>query len=313
MNRGYIALWRKIQDSQIWQERRKFSKAEAWIDILMNVRWSNEPEQVIIGNRILTCGYGESLRSLDTWAKRWGWSTAKVHRVFGLMAGLSMIRVKNETVTTRITVLNYSRYNVMRNDDETQMKRKRNASETQMKTEEESKEGKELKHKILSASDDAVIENSEEAENQTEPNGQKYSEEFKKAWKNHGTNKGSKYDAFKKWKQLKRDHVLPSLGIILNAQDRQKKSKAWKDGYIPHLVTWLNGRRWEDEDCLHGIEETRQPNGFDAIPESEQSVWMDKAAQRRPELAGLQGALRTIAEQLYRGHMHGQDDPPASH
>jgi hypothetical protein len=113
-------------------ERREFSKAEAWIDILMEARSKEEPATVIIGNQVLVCNYAETLCSLETWAKRWGWSKSKVKRVLDLFKSCSMIELKNETVTTRIRVLKYSEFDIKRNAYETQVKRKRNASETQV-------------------------------------------------------------------------------------------------------------------------------------------------------------------------------------
>lgn len=134
---GFILLHRKLQDNFLWKERRVFSKAEAWIDILMEVRWKPEPEDVVIGTVILQCHRGESLKSMETWARRWGWSKAKVKRVLDLFVKCSMIDVENATVTTRIRVCNFEKYQDVRNAGETQMKRKRNASETQVKPEEQ--------------------------------------------------------------------------------------------------------------------------------------------------------------------------------
>lgn len=37
------------------------------------------------------------------------------------------------------------------------------------------------------------------------------------------------------------------LPKILSAVEAQKKSQKWKDGYVPHPTTWLNGERWEDQ------------------------------------------------------------------
>ena len=136
MHRGYIKLWRKVQKNFLWKEKRVFSKAEAWIDILMEVRHSEEPETIIIKNKILKCYYAESLYSLETWADRWNWTRSKVKRFLVLLSspGCSMIVTKSETVTTRLKVINYDVYAGMRNADETEVKRKRNASETQVDT-----------------------------------------------------------------------------------------------------------------------------------------------------------------------------------
>jgi len=148
MKSGYIALHRKIQDNFLWREKRVFSKAEAWIDLLMETRWKTEPKEFVIKNKRLVCNYGECLYSLETWARRWGWNKTKVRRVLDLFQKCSMIEYKNETVTVRIRVCNYERYDIKRNDFDSEVKRKRNGSETEVKpTEErkESKNGKKLK------------------------------------------------------------------------------------------------------------------------------------------------------------------------
>jgi hypothetical protein len=36
---------------------------------------------------------------------------------------------------------------------------------------------------------------------------------------------------------------------------KQKSWQQWRDGYIPHPATWLNGKRWED------VEPVRQNSG----------------------------------------------------
>lgn len=133
---GFVALYRKFQDNFLWQDKRVFSRAEAWIDILLAVRWSEEEEKVLIQNHIVTCGYGQSLKSLGTWAKRWKWSRSKVSRFFTLMQSENMIRTESVQKSTRLTVCNFKQYQKLRNDDETMMKRKRTDDETMMNTEE---------------------------------------------------------------------------------------------------------------------------------------------------------------------------------
>lgn len=144
---GYIPLWRKLRDNFLWKEKRVFSKAEAWIDILLEVRFKDEPDDVLIGNRFVTCNKGESLNSLQTWADRWGWDRSKVVRFLKLLSSdtCRMIETRGVGKTTHLKVVNYCTYHDLakrkRNSDETQMKFKRNANEIQMNTEEESKEG----------------------------------------------------------------------------------------------------------------------------------------------------------------------------
>lgn len=123
-NSGYIALHRKIQDNFLWKKsrRKEFSEALAWIDILMEVQHSEKPQKIMLGMTVLTCNYGQSLKSIGTWAQRWNWSESKVWRFFQLLKQERMIETKNETISTRLSVCNYSRYDPKRNANETQVK-----------------------------------------------------------------------------------------------------------------------------------------------------------------------------------------------
>lgn len=131
MDNGWISLHRRFQSHWLWKEKRKLSKAEAWIDILMTVNHSNE--KVMIKGLLIDVKRGQSVLSLDSWASRWGWNKSAVKRLFNLLQSESMIVTESVTITTRLTVCNYDCYQGRRNADETQMKRLRNADETQMK------------------------------------------------------------------------------------------------------------------------------------------------------------------------------------
>ena len=126
---GWIKVHRKVQDHWIFKEQREFSRFEAWLDILLCANHSEQ--KVIIQGTVYTVKQGESLHSLETWAKRWNWSKTKVRRFFDTLTKELMIVTTNETKTTRVTICNYASYQVERNADETQTKRRKNASETQ--------------------------------------------------------------------------------------------------------------------------------------------------------------------------------------
>lgn len=129
-DKGWISLHRQIQDNWLYKKQRKFSEFEAWIDILLSV--NHERAKVVIQHEILYCERGQSLYSLDTWGKRWKWDKSKVRRFLNLLKKEHMIETENERKTTRITVCNYDTYQISKNTDETQVKRKRNANETRL-------------------------------------------------------------------------------------------------------------------------------------------------------------------------------------
>lgn len=125
MKEGWICLHRQIREHWIWTDPEKF---QWWIDILLSV--NHEPRKVNIGNEIIDCQAGQSVMSLATWAARWKTNKSRVRRFFELLKNDSMIDTEGVGKSTRITVCNYAHYQGLRNDSETQVKRKRNESDT---------------------------------------------------------------------------------------------------------------------------------------------------------------------------------------
>jgi DNA-binding transcriptional regulator YhcF (GntR family) len=144
---GWIKLHRSITEHWLYTEKRKFSKFEAWNDILLTVNYS--PAKTIIKGKIININRGESILSLESWGKRWNWNKSSVKRFFELLKKDGMIELKSETITTRLSVCKYDTYQQKENDIETQVKRTRNASETQVKPIKEEEESKEEKEEII--------------------------------------------------------------------------------------------------------------------------------------------------------------------
>jgi hypothetical protein len=118
---GYIKLFRKARENFLYRENRPHTRREAWEDLLLMVNHSDQ--DVLVGDQKIYCGRGQSIRSLDSWAKEFNWSKSKVKRFFDMLKRESMIVTENVQKTTRITICNYDTYQGDRNDDETTMKR----------------------------------------------------------------------------------------------------------------------------------------------------------------------------------------------
>jgi DNA replication protein DnaD len=140
MSKGWISIHRTITKHWVYQNPDYF---RSWIDILLEV--NHEDGKLLIGSNVFLCKRGESLKSLDTWAKRWRWHKSKVRRFLKLLEKDGMIAVKSEHITTRITVCKYDDYQDIRNKDETGLKHERNGSETGVTP--NNKENKENKEK----------------------------------------------------------------------------------------------------------------------------------------------------------------------
>ena len=131
---GWISLHRKIQDNKLWKEPRVFSKAEAWIDILMEVQHSEKQKEIMIKNMTITCGRGQSIKSIQTWAERWTWTRSAVQRFLQWLKREEMVTLENLRKTTRLTVCKYETYQEKRIALESHLNRKRIALESHLNT-----------------------------------------------------------------------------------------------------------------------------------------------------------------------------------
>lgn len=122
---GYIKVYRSIRSHWIWQDAEKF---KWWLDIMLEVNHTDK--KVLLGGSIIECKRGQSLNSLETWAKQWKVDEGKVRRFFKLLEADSMIKTENVKKTTRLTVCNYVSYNDRRHADDTGATRKRHEGDT---------------------------------------------------------------------------------------------------------------------------------------------------------------------------------------
>ena len=139
---GWIKIHRSITDHWLYNEKRVYSKLEAWYDLLLNVNYCDA--KTIIKGKLYEVKRGQSIMSLESWGKRWNWDKSKVRRFFNLLQNDAMIELVCDNITTQLTICNYDSYQAERNADETQTKHKRNADEIQTKPIKESKEIKNI-------------------------------------------------------------------------------------------------------------------------------------------------------------------------
>lgn len=140
---GWIKISREIINHWIWNDPNKL---KWWLDILITVNF--EDKKIPIGYKLFECKRGESLMSLQSWGKRWGVSKTVVNNFFKLLENDNMITIKNETVTTRITVCKYEQYQQIENAKKTKQYRKENAIIPQQSTTKEGEEIEEVKEII---------------------------------------------------------------------------------------------------------------------------------------------------------------------
>ena len=133
LEKGYIKIFRKIRKSLVWPNKKELSLCEVWIDILMEVQYSEIPKPVLIGLRPVIQNQGECLYSVATWADRWNMTRSKANRVLTLFQDCDMIRTKSEHITTRLTVCNYEDYADWSPNSEQQAEQEVNSKRTRLK------------------------------------------------------------------------------------------------------------------------------------------------------------------------------------
>lgn len=99
--RGYVAIPREFFDDPLWQEPRKLSKAEAWLDLIQLAACMDGPYKTLTGD--IPLRRGEVMASTRTLATRWGWSRGAVQRFLTLrkQQGKLVTRVWDTNRTTK--------------------------------------------------------------------------------------------------------------------------------------------------------------------------------------------------------------------
>ena len=111
MKDGYIALRRKFFDHPFWEERREYSKAEAWIDLIAQARWKDSETSMLHNGQMVKWGRGQLVASVRFLRNRWGWkSNTKVTSFLVLLEKEDMVRYEKKTAIGRITICKYNTY-----------------------------------------------------------------------------------------------------------------------------------------------------------------------------------------------------------
>jgi hypothetical protein len=219
---GWIKLHRQLTSHWIWENS---DYLKWWLDILLEVNHTDQKS--LIKGVLFECKRGEKLYSLDTWAKRWKTNKSKVRRFLELLQKEKMISLKNETLTTRLTVCKYDSYQDERNTGETQTKRKRNANETQTKP-------------IQECNNDNNVKNEKEIS-------------FERFWDLYSKKVDLEKSKAKFIKLSDKD-----IDLILGVVEKYVLSTPDKK-YRKNPLTWLNGKCWNDI-----IQDTKEKPKFSA-------------------------------------------------
>ena len=98
-------LHRKLTEHWIWKDPQKL---KWWLDILLSVNHADNT--VNIGMKLIECKRGQSIMSLQNWARRWGVSKGAARNFLSLLQKDNMITLESISISTRLTVCKYDDY-----------------------------------------------------------------------------------------------------------------------------------------------------------------------------------------------------------
>lgn len=261
---GWVKLHRGLLDNWLNSDPEHLA---AWARILLLVNW--KPGKAVIKGKVLMVEPGQSVMSYQSWAKALGWSKSRVVRFFKTLEKAECIRLENETVTVRLSVVNWALYQDDRNGSGTEAvrtpERKRNGSGTEAESIEEGKKGSMVEEDIppvaphgaldpqspddLSGSQQGQLDLLHEAMDNVESDASTETglEGFDEAWDRYAYKTGKKA-AQRAWKRLSMADRRAAWTAMPAYLSRTDPAGLGGKTIRAHMSSWINGRRWEDEE-----------------------------------------------------------------
>jgi len=129
-NLGYIKLYRKIRDNSFYKEKRRFSKLEAWIDLLLKA--NHKEAKILVDLKVVKISKGQVFTSQLGLSQEWRWAIGSVNTFLKFLKAETQIDYKGENKYTLISILNWDKYQGNSGETET---RKEVKTETRLKPE----------------------------------------------------------------------------------------------------------------------------------------------------------------------------------
>lgn len=270
-------------------KRGAFSRAEAWLDLIMLARWKDGTE--MNKGRRTEMRAGQFQGGYSFLASRWNWTIQTVRTFVGKLLGERMLeRVEepsesNKQKANQVQVLslcNYKKYQLiteLMTLQQQQASNKRTTSEQQHLNKENTLDPSEtssLQDSSGCAAPDLLgrVETSPMEEPRRPVKAAEtddgYPSDFQHFWKIYPRKTG-KGAAFKIWKRMSLDKRRRAwLAAKRESANLEAQMRDARGNFCPHPATWLGQGRFDDEP-----EVARPVNGYHAKP-SVDELWLDR-------------------------------------
>lgn len=256
MNRGYIKLWRKAQDSASWG--RGLMYQGLMINLLARAAWKKGSYK---GRDILPGQFGTVLKLL---ADTLNVPKTTLYRMVSHLEEDGFLKAENVgNQFTLITIVNWQLYQEQEktpwNANGTQTERKWNANgtpsyiEEEVKKEELNTEGgvnarAHVAHSVPESNPEALPHAPDGPKRTDSPSkGTPEWRAFLNCWDVYPVKQGQE-DAWREWMRLKANGTLARAWEIRDAILRLSgEDSRWQRGKVPKMAKWLSGKGWDDE------------------------------------------------------------------
>lgn len=251
MHRGYVKVWRKMEDSGILQDQ-----GACQFFLWAMFKATHRARKQIIGNQVVHLQPGQFVSGRNAAASELGISQSKFVRTTEKMKMLEFVDTKANNKFTVFTIINWDTYQnenaVTGQQTEQQTDNKRTASEHQTDTNKNAKHRsiKEQKNKDSIPHGDAVTEQVDPfylTKKKRQLKGKRL-ETFNRFWTAFAYPKG-KAESADAWLDIPTltDALVDEIVTAATAEALNRASVI-ADGRTPKFAQgWLSGRRWEDK------------------------------------------------------------------
>ena len=217
MHRGYVKVWRKLEDSGILQDQ-----GACQFFLWAMFKATHKPRKQIVGNQVVLLTPGQFVCGRNSAAQELGISPSKFVRTMEKMKMLEFVDTKPNNKFTVFSIINWVRYQDEQTTSGQQTGQQADSSRTT--NGQQSDTNKNAKHR-------SIKENT-------------YTQDFESFWRAYPARDGKKQgkkEAFAEWRKAVRD---VDAGFLIS----QIESLAPQYGQYPvDACRWLKHRRWEDE------------------------------------------------------------------
>jgi DNA replication protein DnaD len=117
MDKGWIKVYRQLQESSIWVSEEPFDNRSAWIDLIMMA--NIQTKKTVFRGKAIEIRRGQVCTSIRKLSVRWHWSPGRTRRFLKLLQDLEMIKhEKWHTGGTLLSLVKYDDFQSRRHSDE---------------------------------------------------------------------------------------------------------------------------------------------------------------------------------------------------